>query len=61
MGLWNTLEQGVFRLPQGLADTPNPEVEVADLSLILEGIDLSGARRRNRYAAPLYNRARKRA
>jgi len=60
--LWyKRLEQGVFRLPQSLADTPNPEVEVTDLSLILEGIDLSGARRRKRYVAPSYSRARKRA
>ena len=51
--LWyKRLEQGVFRLPQSLADTVNPEVELADLSLILEGIDLSGAKRRKRYVAP---------
>lgn len=51
--LWyKRLEQGVFRLPQTLADAVNPEVAQADLSLILEGIDLSGAQRRKRYAAP---------
>lgn len=51
--LWyKRLEQGVFRLPQFLADAVNPEVEQADLSLILEGIDLSGAQRRKRYVAP---------
>ena len=51
--LWyKRLEQGVFRLPQSLADAVNPEVELADLSLILEGIDLSGAQRRKRYTAP---------
>lgn len=51
--LWyKRLEQGVFCLPQDLAETVNPEVELADLSLILEGIDLSGAQRRKRYARP---------
>jgi transposase len=47
---YKRLEQGVFRLPQSIVNTPNPEVEVADLSLILEGIDLSSARRRKRFA-----------
>ena len=42
-------EQGVFRLPQSIVNAPNPEVEVSDLSLILEGIDLSSARRRKRF------------
>jgi len=56
--LWyKRLEQGVFRLPQSLAEAVNPEVELADLSLILEGIDLSGAQRRKRYAAPSHSRA----
>jgi hypothetical protein len=39
----------VFRLPQSIGDTPNPEVELTDLSLILEGIDLVSARRRKRF------------
>ena len=60
--LWyKRLEQGVFRLPQSLADSHNPEVEVSDLSLILEGIDLSGARRRKRYTKPTYKQGLKRA
>jgi hypothetical protein len=44
------MEQGVFRLPQSIVNTSNPEVEVSDLSLILEGIDLSSARRRKRFS-----------
>lgn len=56
--LWyKRLEQGVFRLPQSLADAVNPEVALTDLSLILEGIDLSEAQRRKRYAAPSHSRA----
>ena len=46
---YKRLEQGVFRMPQSIVNTPNPEVEVTDLSLILEGIDLSSARRRKRF------------
>ena len=47
---YKRLEQGVFRLPQSIVNMPNPEVEVADLSLILEGIDLSSDRRRKRFS-----------
>ncbi len=47
---YKRLEEGVFRLPQSIVNTSNPEVEVSDLSLILEGIDLSSARRRKRFA-----------
>ena len=46
---YKRLEQGVFRLPQSIGDTPNPEVELTDLSLILEGIDLVSANRRKRF------------
>ena len=46
---YKRLEQGVFQLPQSITNTSNPEVEVSDLSLILEGIDLSSARRRKRF------------
>jgi len=47
---YKRLEQGVFRLPQSIVNMSSPEVEVADLSLILEGIDLSSARRRKRFS-----------
>ena len=44
--LWyKRLEKGVFRLP-----SERPEIEAAELGLILEGIDLAGARRRPRWA-----------
>jgi len=46
---YKRLEQGVFRLPQSIINSSNPEVEVSDLSLILEGIDLSSAQRRKRF------------
>lgn len=49
--LWyKRLEQGVFKPP--VSKGPNSasvEMESAELALILEGIDLSGARRRKRF------------
>jgi len=46
--LWyKRLEKGTFRFPA--ADGPYVELEAAELALILEGIDLAGARRRRRF------------
>jgi len=46
--LWyKRLERGVFHFPAG--ETECLEVEAADLMLLLEGIDLSGARRQRRF------------
>lgn len=49
--LWyKRLEQGVFTLPKASdADPPHCEMNWVDLSLILEGIDLTGATRRKRF------------
>jgi len=48
--LWyKRLEQGIFRLPVGSSTTDRLEVEISELALILEGIDLTGARRRKRF------------
>jgi len=47
------LEQGRFRLPwQAGATTTHVEMEAAEMALILEGIDLAGARRRPRWSPP---------
>lgn len=49
-GFWllqKRLERGVFRFPS--SDTARVEVEAAELALVLEGIDLSGAKRRKRF------------
>jgi transposase len=49
--LWyKRLEQGVFCLSGYSTESHRLEVSVTELSLILEGIDLTGARRRKRYA-----------
>ena len=47
---YKRIEQGTFRPPQrrGLADA-KVEIEAAELMLILEGIELAGARRRKRW------------
>lgn len=46
--LWyKRLEKGVFRFP--LSDAKSIEIESADLALLLEGIDLAGAKRRERF------------
>jgi transposase len=48
--LWyKRLEQGVFRLPAHLEDTHRLEMSIAELSLVLEGIDLAGVKRHKRY------------
>jgi len=48
--LWyKRLEQGIFRVPEHSSDTTRLQVSIAELSLILEGIDLAGARRHKRY------------
>lgn len=49
------LEKGVFRLPwRGGQPGPHVEMEAAELTLILEGIDLQGARRRTRWQPAQY-------
>lgn len=44
---YKRLERGCFALPRATA--PGHEVTAADLVLLLEGIDLTGARRRRRW------------
>jgi len=47
--LWyKRLEEGTFHFPSG--GTPCVEVDPAELALLLEGIELAGARRRPRFA-----------
>jgi len=46
--LWcKRLEEGTFHLPS--SDATHVEMESAELALVLEGIDLDGAKRRKRY------------
>lgn len=43
------LERGCFEMPQRNSDSPRVKVTASQLSLILEGIELSSVRRRRRY------------
>ena len=45
---YKRLEKGTFRFPE--AHEASLEIESAELSLLLEGIDLKGARRRPRWS-----------
>jgi transposase len=49
--LFKRLERGCFKLPQApLPGQRHLEMEPADLALMMEGIDLRGARRRKRWS-----------
>lgn len=51
MAIWyKRLERGRFHWPLG--DEPVVEMNAADMALILEGIDLNGAKRRKRFSLP---------
>ncbi len=44
------LEAGTFQKPAGCDDATHLEIDVTQLSLIINGIDLQSAKRRARYA-----------
>lgn len=46
---YKRLERGTFRLPSGPHRERRVEISASDLSLLLEGIDLRGARRQKRW------------
>jgi transposase len=47
---YKRLEQGVFRIDRLAGSGKRVEIEASELALILEGIDLAGAKRRRRFA-----------
>lgn len=47
---YKRLERGRFTLPEAATSAKRVEVEAAELQLLLEGIDLRGARRRPRWS-----------
>lgn len=51
---YQQLQQGTYQLPDpaSLAEQPTVEISRAQLSLILEGIDLSSVRQRRRFELP---------
>lgn len=53
-GFWiwyKRLESGVFEKPASRSDQVQTEIDVTQLSLIINGIDLSSAKRRRRHQA----------
>jgi len=46
---YKRLEKGVFRFPRWASDSSRLEITAADLSLVLEGIDVLGVKRQKRY------------
>jgi transposase len=51
LAIWyKRLEEGVFRFPT--AEGGRLEVNVADLAMLLDGVDLDSVRRRQRYRRP---------
>jgi len=51
--LWyKRLEAGQFHLPVSCLEQESMELEMGPLTLMLEGIDLSGARQRKRFSLP---------
>ncbi len=51
LAIWyKRLERGCFHWPKG--HEPVVEMNAADMALILEGIDLNGAKRRKRFSLP---------
>lgn len=51
--VYKRLERGVFRMPRSPANgARHVEIDAAELALMLEGIDLRGARRRPRWSPP---------
>jgi transposase len=53
LAIWyKRLEQGSFRFPVPSGDDHGVEIRAADLTMILEGIDLESVKRRKRYRRP---------
>jgi transposase len=54
LAIWyKRLEEGTFRLPEAPRETTGVAMEAVDLLALLEGIDLTQARRGKRYALPI--------
>ena len=54
-GFWiwyKRLESGVFEKPASRANATQMEIDVTQLSLIINGIDLRSAKRKRRYRSP---------
>lgn len=50
--LYKRLELGAFRFPAATGDDAGVEIRAADLTMILDGVDLESVKRRKRYSRP---------
>jgi len=49
---YKRLEEGTFRFPAATGDTPGVAIRAADLTMLLDGVDLGSVKRRKRYHRP---------
>jgi transposase len=53
LAIWyKRLEQGTFRFPVAPADRHGLEIRAADLTMLLDGVELDSVKRRRRYRRP---------
>jgi transposase len=53
LAIWyKRLEEGTFRFPVASADGHGIEIRAADLTMLLDGVDLESVKRRKRYRRP---------
>lgn len=53
LAIWyKRLEQGSFRFPAVTADGQGVEIRAADLTMLLDGVDLESVKRQRRYRRP---------
>lgn len=52
MIVYKRLEIGVFRFPAAVGDDNGVEIRAADLTMILDGVDLGSVKRQKRYSRP---------
>jgi transposase len=53
LAIWyKRLEEGTFRFPVGTAATHGVEMRAAELTMLLDGVDLDSVKRQKRYRRP---------
>jgi len=53
LAIWyKRLEEGTFRFPTPMAGSHSVEIRAADLTMLLDGVDLASVKRRKRYRRP---------
>src|SRR6266542_845566 len=54
LAIWyKRLEEGAFRFPTPASDQGGIEIRAADLTMLLDGVDLSSVKRSKRYRRPV--------